>query len=392
MTHHVLSALRKVLYRAESSPSGNAFPVVAEFSGAGARRSEADIEVSVASRNKDQKTAERLSSAGFSPYRPDSRIFAIDLASEGELFSDHGRELVRLNVFDKDVRREQRHSSRLLSAWVMAGGRRDIVHIRARRSDAVVGIEDLRDHHRKSASDISQKLYYFSRANRWFRPVAYAVHHRPIDGGALIDVHFHIAVEVCAGRDDDRLIRYLSRSGYDVYISDRELTGSPSEGAELLSYLRNGASRHVDEFTDENLVGYVKAVYCGSPLHRYQTLGEFRKFCGEMTAANVTVGEDAAGAIVLTRKPARPKYLPGFDHHPDGPRLLRIKLAWFGVELRPAAIVRNWTGSWHEFEQRYDLRHICGLARDALLSIPADTPEFPWCTDGNGNSIPPPIQ
>jgi hypothetical protein len=205
-------------------------------------------------------------------------------------------------------------------------------------------------------------------------PLAYGVHHRPERGGALIDIHFHIAIEVEADADLVWLRKYLG--GLErVWIDETKRTETPEV---LARYLREGAARYVHAFDNEHLAIYVAQVHTdGAPLHRFQTLGPLRRLSGELRRANLRPRQDAEDEtrVVLAPPPRRPARRTCWT---VGPAILAVRLAWIGDQLRPSLIVRGWRGSWSALTERYDLDAAVGAARAALAThTSTQAPETP---------------
>ena len=331
-----------------------------DFAGAGFRRPTWKADRAADERRQDQETARRLEASGVDPWESADEVTAVDLASEGQRCEARGRPLRRLPVFIVAVRREQQEARDLIGAYVAAeraaGRSVRIVHLRVRPTAPVL-LETLREHHREQCAALGRRLEYVARrSDGALVPLVYGTHHRPLDGGARIDWHAHVAVQVREGADLAWLSEYLG--GADrVWIDQR---GDRADAPEALaSYLRQGAARYVDAFTDERLAQYVVQV---AGLHRYQTLGPLRRLAGALRRERLRPRMEGA-RIVLAPPPRRPARRLCWT---AGPSVVALRLAWVGQELRPVVLVRCWRGDWRELAERYDLGPAVAAARAAL--------------------------
>ncbi|MBK3735242.1 hypothetical protein GAY29_19440 [Azospirillum brasilense] len=349
-----------------------------DFSAAGRRRSAAAVARAAAERQQDETTADRLEAAGLEPWQSGDEVTVVDLASQGEQSESRGRTLRRWPVYHATVRREQREAAAQIAAYradERAAGRAvKVVHLRVRPTGPVP-VDCLRDHHREQCRRLSAQLAYVARASGGLIvPLAWGVHHRPVDGGRLIDWHAHVAVLVRPGADLPWLLSYFGGAAPDsdrVWIDARDRADDPEH---LACYLREGTARYVADFESAALVEYVAQV---QGLHRYQSVGPLRDHVGRVRRAGLQARRDPDdGRVVLSPPPRRPACRPVWKT--AGPAVLALRLAWIGDTLRPALLVRNWRGSWADLAERYDLDAAVIAARTALAQTythSADNPE-----------------
>lgn len=343
-----------------------------QFAGAGRRRTEAEEQEARERRERDQALAARLERLGLNPYASEQTFAAVDLATKGQRAVDYGRPRRRLCVFSTEARREQREAAVQMKAWLAsltpAERPQRVVQIRLRPRTGPTLVGCLREHHREQTEALGERLRYVRRQFRC-EPLAYGTHHRPLEGGALIDLHFHVAVAVDP-KDDGPLLSYLRRR-YDLHITDDDASDpvpfhrSPES---LAVYLRSGTERYVDDFEDHNLKEYLNQVYNPKALHRYQALGRLRDFAGHLNAKRLRPVEDAGGGLVLAPKSVRRPRLAASARFRSGPSVLALSLAWVDGELRPVALVRGWRGRWADLAERYDLGLAVTAARLAMAS------------------------
>lgn len=350
-----------------------------DFSAAGRRRSAAAVARAAEERRRDEDTAARLQAQGLEPWQGDDELTVVDLASQGEQSESRGRTLRRWPVYHATVRREQREAAAQIGAFVEDERSHDravkIVHLRIRPTGPVP-VGQLREHHREQRRRLAAQLAYVARASGGLIvPLAWGAHHRPVDGGRLIDWHAHVALIVQPGADLPWLLSYFGGAETDsdrVWIDARDRADDPEH---LACYLREGVARYVDQFDSDALAEYVEQV---AGLHRYQTVGPLREHVGRVRAAGLQARRDPDdGRVVLAPPPRRPAHRPVW--RTAGPAVLCVRLAWIGGELRPAVLVRGWRGWWSEIAGRYDLDGAVSAARAALAArsstSTADNPE-----------------
>lgn len=371
-----------------------------DFAGAGRRRSADDARRAAAERQQDGDTLQRLRAYGLpAAIRP--QVDFVDLASMGTL-SERRDELPRWCVFANHVRREQAEAHGLLGAYVAEHKPHRIAQLRLRRYGSPILVRDLRAFHLKDSCRVGRLLEYVAT---WpgVTPLARSVHHRPIDRGALIDHHHHIAVQLDAATAAERaeiiarLLRYCVRTGYDAWVADEGeaiLGVGGSETAEsaqaLAVYLRESTARHVEQFSDGNLAEYVRQVYYPAPLHRWQPLGPLRRLAAKLRADGVRPWAEDDGCVTLRPiTSARAQRRRDAAWVAAGPCVLALRIAWVGDELRAVAVVRGWRGDWAELARRYDLDAAVQAARDALAGTSSYTTVIP---ESSPPTAPPPTQ
>ena len=309
------------------------------------------------------------------PWQSVEELTVVDLATEGGQSESRGRPLRRWPVFCATVRREQREAAAQIAAFVAdersAGRAVKIVHIRV-RPGAPVPVERLREYHREQCRRLSAQLAYVGKASGGLIvALAYGAHHRPVDGGRLIDWHAHVALIVQPGAGLRWLRDYLDGPTPDparLWIDEQDRADDPEA---LAVYLREGIARYVDRIDPDALAVYVEQA---QGLHRWQTLGPLRAHVGRVRAAGLQSRRDEEGRVVLSPPPRRPACRPVW--RTAGPAVLALRLAWIDGQLRPTALVRGWRGSWSEIAARYDLDAAVIAARAALApSYSADNPE-----------------
>lgn len=348
-----------------------ALPQGPDFAGAGRHRTPVETARVEAERYRDRKTARILAAGGIDPWLKDGEVTAVDLATLGERVERRGRPLRRLCVFNETVSREQRAAYGLMAAYDAANPGGEVIHLRLRPKDRPeVSVFTLRSHHQAKAKLVTRHLDHVARSTGGaVVPLAYGVHHRPVtgSGGAFIDLHFHVAVEVQEGAIPKRTMAFLGKH-YDAWQPEED-PHEPAPAAALATYCRKGIARHLDEFTDDYLCEYVRQMHSPTGLHRWQSLGPLRRLAGELRVQGVrptvVMDDDEDERVVLTPIKARPAYRPALDR-PAGPSLLAMRLSWIDGELRPALLVRNWAGDWEDLARRYDLDGAVEAARRAL--------------------------
>ena len=365
-----------------------------DFAGAGRRRSPAETARIVAERQQDRETMRRLRAYGLpAAIRPP--VTMVDLATQGRR-SEQRDDLPRWCVLGGHAAREQAEAHGLLAAYVEEHRPRRIVQLRLRPVGGPVPVHRLRAAHQDEGRRVGRAMEYIAT---WpgVTPIARATHHRPVDGGAMIDLHYHVAVQFDASDADERaevfarLLRYCQRGGYDAWIADEAdalLDPAATEKAEsaqaLAVYMREAAARYVKEFSDDYLAEYVRQVYHPSPLHRWQPLGPLRRLAAKLRADGVRPQAEDDGQVTLHPiVSARAQRRRDAAWIAAGPCVVALRVAWIGDELRPVAVVRGWRGDWAELARRYDLDAAVEAARAALAgasTFTTATPESPQST------------
>lgn len=372
-----------------------------DFAGAGCRRLPTETARAETKRKQDRETMRRLQAFGLpSAIRPP--VTLIDLATRGAR-SEQRDSLPRWCVFGAHVAREQAEAHGLLGAYVVEYRPRRIVQLRLRPLGGPVPVHHLRAAHQDEGRRVGRVLEYIGT---WpgVTPLARATHHWPVDGGAMIDLHYHVAVQFDASDADERaevfarLLGYFQRAGYDAWIADEADTlfdpaaAETAESAQALAiYLRESTARHVEDFGDDHLAEYVRQVYHPAPLHRWQPLGPLRRLAAKLRAEGVRPQAEDDGRVTLHPiVSARAQRRRDAAWIAAGPCVVALRVAWIGDELRPVAVVRGWRGDWAELARRYELDAAVKAARAALAGSTTYTTATPESTPSPTVIRPPP--
>jgi len=359
-----------------------------DFVGAGKTRTPEQAQQAGARRDRDIATAARLAAQGVNAFSSPGEIVMVDLATMGAIVENRGPLLRRLPVFETVSGLRQRDAGALVAAWCQAEGpaRRDrqIVHVRLRPLAGAFPVAQTRARHAADCKQLGDRMERIARRGDAI-PLWRGTHHRPMQNGAMIDLHHHVAIDVQRGASLARLTKYL-RKRYDVWVGDPTLDPTEhgpavEDGGQmrtppeaLARYTAAGMARHVAEFGDEALAEYALQI---PKLHMNQCYGPLKAYSSALRKDGLRAGIDG-DTVRLMPIQTRPKRRADAPLFQVGPRVLAVRTAWIETELRPCAVVSGWT-NWSALETRYDLR-LAVEAACAALRLPTPktvTPESP---------------
>ena len=331
-----------------------------EFIGAGRKRTSQQREEAATRRDKDQRTAVRLSRQGINAYSNRGDLTVVDLATKGELVGETRAEFRRLPVLIEQEYRAQRRAALEIEAFTAcqphAPRPEQIVHVRLRPLSGTVRTCDLRQFHRNLVNNLSNHLEYVQK-QYGAEPLAWSVHHRPMFDGSFIDWHVHLMIVL----DNDNLEDFYKYIGdrYDWWLQTVEHENVGGLGW----YLGGCVARYADDFTDENLAEYVRQ---SIKLHRHQSLGPLRRFLASAKNSQRRAAKNILDEPVLAPVAPRPPRTAKVCKTAQGPTVAACRLSWIGDELRPVLLIRNWDSDWAALSARYDLDLPVAAARHAL--------------------------
>ncbi|MBC9177161.1 hypothetical protein [Pseudoroseomonas ludipueritiae] len=357
------------------------------FAGAGVYRSGDAVAREHSRRLHDERLLERLERLGIDGRASGrSTVTAVDLATEGAIAGATRPEVRRWGIFQQNRHRQRIDAQARIRSWLSSQ------HPDDRKDRRVIQLM-LRLKHGNPApvAELALRHFSFTRilndALRYSRrrhgssvvPLSYGIHHRALQGGAFIDIHAHISVDVGRGADLDWLHTYLSRH-FQAFISPCQFNLDDGHEEAEAAYELEMFNAH--RFSDEHLRTYVSQHHIEHRLHRHQVLGPLREHVSELQRSGlrpilVERGDGkAAEKIALKYRPTIPRLTrqASAPQWQAGPCLLTARLTWVGNQLRPALIIRNWNGDWASLTQRYDVEALVAAARSALGSQPTLPP------------------
>ncbi len=313
---------------------------------------------------QDARTRLRLIAQGLDPDRAEPDY--VDWIAKK---SWKDKSLAKWCIFNTHARREKHEAVKQIKMYADAPGHRRpgsklyMLRLRSRQL-AHMPVSSLREGHQLNIAELRAALKRLDRRFGHGRVIAYAVHHRPLARGEIIDVHFHALIEYIDADEFDSAVKYLEKK-YDIHFDDAEYQLSDVERA--ANYMRSTTARYVDDFTDANLAEYVRQLYVnGAPLHRWQARGSFRQAISTWRANDVRPAIDLGEVFFRsTDKPVR--WLCDAPRFENGPIIKGWGLRWNPEgELRPVLIADLRGHPIEELEKRYDLREFEAAALAAL--------------------------
>lgn len=337
---------------------GNYNSLSQAFAGIGRRRTAAATAVFGALRRTDQELAARLAGAGLDPYKSEGEITVVDLLNPLSTES-RGRQLRPWRVFNVAAAAEQRRVSREYRAFMADQDTSGPpVHVVVRPPEHVVELSALRTGIRDGNECLNAMLGYLAR-RRGLDTHILALEILPMGDGSVWDIHYHIVMAPTGAAELEVLQRHVERRGWTFWADPDAASDATAFGGEhaarLAGYVSKGAMPRAiarAELSDAALVELVRQT---DRLKFVRARGAFREFRSRLARERLRIveTEDEEGQVACITVPRRRIVLRRRElFRTTSTKILAVRPAWIGDELRPCLIVENYKG-WSELLSIY---------------------------------------